>query len=170
MTDTTADLVAALEPFAKVAETRVTMNNAPHTPADSDILPAGPLTWGDVRRAQAALARAKVGGEPDGLAVTLTPGEVSQLLYVECRAVDNGGLLNLEQMNMEDRIAMRDMADRGLLRWDYLDAPKHLCGAWAALTPAGHATAARYRAERAERGMDSKVRRALTALQEPGHG
>ena len=53
--DPVTELKAALEPFARAAQATVTMNGAAHVPADSDVLPAGPLTWGDVRRAHDAL-------------------------------------------------------------------------------------------------------------------
>ena len=52
-------LVEALRPFAVASETVIRKRGEVVVPVDNDTFPAGPLTWGDMRKAWAALAAAQ---------------------------------------------------------------------------------------------------------------
>lgn len=52
-----ARLRDALRPFAVASEARATMNGQPHIYRDEDAVPAGLITWGDLRNAWKALAK-----------------------------------------------------------------------------------------------------------------
>lgn len=59
-------LKGALKPLADMADTPMLRDGEPFEPADSDVLYAGPLTWGDARRARDARAALPVQQEGEG--------------------------------------------------------------------------------------------------------
>lgn len=83
----------------------------------------------------------------------LTKTEKSLLLFMECAAVDNGGIYQSERTNAEDREIMdrwkaEGFIDHGRVASEYLTATRRV---WIHLTPEAMALAQELRRARAER-------------------
>jgi hypothetical protein len=83
----------------------------------------------------------------------LTKTEKSLLLFMECAAVDEGGIYQTERTNAEDREIMdrwkaEGFIDHGRVASEYLTATRRV---WIKLTPEAMALAQELRRARAER-------------------
>ena len=60
---------------------------------------------------------------------TLTKNELSLLIYLECRAVDHGGRVSIEHMNVDDINIAKEWNETGFVNFGRIVAKDH--------TPAG---------------------------------
>ena len=99
---------------------------------------------------------------------------VSLLLFLECRAVDQRGAVDIRHMNAEDMALAAEWADEGFVRYGRIcsaDIPYgSFATAWVYLSDRAHDEAAKARRERARRMWGKREFRTAEEFREEAAG